>query len=212
MRRAIALLVLLASAAAEAAEVSATVTEGKLGARIDAIDFPATLPQELTSGLTNRLYARVSLLDAGSVVGQRAVEIAIRYDLWDQKFSVVSMIDGAIIDSRSLISAAEIDGLLAALPLPRLFDASALPATRELVLRIELLLNPIGREKMRMIRKWVAQNSTPEVRGEQGISMSNSIFNRIFEQYAGSEDIAAVWRIDVVSAPFRLDSLVHERR
>ena len=94
MRRAIALLVLLANAGAEAAEVSATLDDGKLGARVDALSYPATLPKELTSGLTNRLYARVSLADARATVGQKVVEIAIRYDLWDQKFSVVSTMDG----------------------------------------------------------------------------------------------------------------------
>jgi hypothetical protein len=212
MRRCIGLLFLAASASAPAAEVFATSTDGKLGARVDAISFPMTLPKELVSGLTNRLYARVSLLDAGKIVGRRAVEIAIRYDLWEQKFSVVSTLDGAAVESRSFASRADIDAMLGALPLPRLFDTATLPATRELVMRVELLLNPIGREKMRMLRKWVAQNSTPEVGGDQGISMSNTLFNRIFEQYTDGSDIAAVWRVAAESKPFRLDNLANERR
>ena len=68
MRRAITLLLLLASNSASAAEVSVTLIEGKLGARVNAISFPATLPKELNSGLTNRLYARVSLMDAKETV------------------------------------------------------------------------------------------------------------------------------------------------
>jgi hypothetical protein len=212
VRRAIALLVLLANAGADAAEVSVTLNEGKLGARIDAISYPATLPKELTSGLTNRFYARVSLLDAADIVDQRALEIAIRYDLWDQKFSIVSTMDGATVESRTLTSVADVNALLGALPLPKLFDAAKLPTTRELMLRVEVLLNPIGREKMRMLRKWVAQNSTPEVGGDQGISMSNSLFNRIFEQYTDGSDIAAVWRVAAESKPFRLDNLANERR
>jgi hypothetical protein len=210
--RGIALLFLLASAGTPAAEVAAVLTDGKLGARLDAISYPATLPKELTSGLTNRLYARVSLLDARAIVGQRAVEIAIRYDLWDQTFSVVSTLEGAVSESRRLRNPAEVNTLLGSLPLPKLFDAATLPGARDLVLRVELLLNPIDREKMRMIRKWVAQNSTPEVGGDQGTSMSNSIFNRIFEQYADGSAVAAVWRVAVESKPFRLDSLPHERR
>ena len=83
---------------------------------------------------------------------------------------------------------------------------AALPVT-DLTLRVEVLLNPIDREKMQMIRKWVAQNSTPEVAGRQGISVSNAIFNRIFEQYADGSDVAAVWRTAVQSARFRVDSL-----
>ena len=212
MRRAVALLLLLANTGANAAEVFATVADGKLGSRIDAISFPESLPKELTSGLTNRFYARVTLLDAQGTLDQRAVEIAIRYDLWDQVFTVVSTMNGAIVESRSVATLAEITALLGALRLPKLFDAATLPAARELTLRVEVLLNPIDREKMRMIRKWVAQNSTPEVGAEQGFSTTNAIFNRIFEQYSQGSDVAAVWRIDARSKPFRLDSLMHERR
>ena len=211
MRRAIALLVLLANAGVEAAEVSATLADGKLGARVDALSFPATLPKELTSGLSNRLYAQVSLADARATIGQKVIEIAIRYDLWDEKFSVVSTMDGKITESRTLASLPEVNALLAALPLPRLFEVGTLPAGVELTLRVEVLLNPIDREKMHMIRKWVAQNSTPEVGGRQGISMSNAIFNRIFDQYADGSNVAAAWRVAVASAPFRIDSLQHER-
>jgi hypothetical protein len=212
VKRVITLLALLAGAGVEAAEVSATLADGKLGARVEAITFPVTLPKELASGLTNRLYARVSVVDAKVVIDQRAVEIAIRYDLWDERFAVVSSMNGTTVESRTLASVAEVITLLGALPLPRLFDASALPNTRELVLRVEVLLNPIDREKMRMIRKWVAQNSTPEIGGDQGASMSNNLFNRIFEQYADGSDVAAVWRVAVESRPFRLDNLANEKR
>ena len=111
MRRVITLLLLLASNSASAAEVSATLIEGKLGARVNAISYPATLPKELNSGLTNRLYARVSLMDASETLGQRTIEIAIRYDLWDQVFSVVSTMDGAVVDSRTLPGIAEVNGI-----------------------------------------------------------------------------------------------------
>jgi hypothetical protein len=211
VRRLAALLLLLASIGADAAEVIVTLQNGKLGARVDAIAFPGTLPKELGSGLTNRIYARVSVMDAQQILDRRAVEVAIRFDLWDEKFAVVSAMNGAT-EARLLENAKQVDSLLAALPLPGLFDAAALPATRELVLRVEVLLNPIDREKMRMIRKWVTQNSTPEIGGDEGISVSNGIFNRIFEQYAEDSDVAAVWRTAVDSKPFRLDGLVNETR
>jgi hypothetical protein len=211
VKRAIALLCLLANSGVEAAEVSATLEDGRLGVRVDALAFPATLPKELTSGLTNRFYALVSLADARAVLGKKVVEYSIRYDLWDQTFSVVSTTDGSIAESRTLAGLAEVNALLAALPLSRLFEISTLPAT-DLTLRVEVLLNPIDREKMRMIRKWVAQNSTPEAAGGPGITVSNAIFNRIFEQFGDGSDVAAVWRTTVESRPFRLDSLKNERR
>ncbi len=211
MRRAIALLVLLAGATAQGADVTVTYGDGKLGARIEALPFPDTLPKELTSGLTNRIYSRVSLRAARDVIAHRVVEVAIRYDLWDEKFSVVSTMDGAVFDSRVLANLAEVSALLTALPLPRLFDAATLPAAQELVLSAEVLLNPLDREKVRMIRKWVTQNST-ELGAEQGVSVSNTLFNRIFEQYADGSTVAATWRVQLSSRPFKLGDLRHEGR
>lgn len=212
MRRGVALLLLMVGAFARAAEVSPTLVDGNLGARVIAAAFPQSLSKDLTSGLTNRLFARVTLLDENTILGQRALEIAIRYDLWDQNYLVVSSLDGVVIDTRVLGNMTELNAMLAALPLPKLFAAAPLATTRPLTIRVELLLNPIDREKLSTIRRWVAQNSTPEVRGDQGASMSNAIFNRIFEQYAKGDDLAAVWRVEMTSAPFRLDRMIDERR
>jgi hypothetical protein len=213
VRRALSLLLLLAVSTVEAAEVSPTLADGKLGMRVSNLAFPTTLPKELGSGLTNRLYVRVSLLEAGQLVEQRVVELTIRYDLWDERF-IVNTTNGATIETRTVADAAGMNALLAALPLPTLFDEAAVPRARAraLVLRAEILLNPIGREKLRMIRKWVAQNSTPDVGADQAVSVTNGIFNRIFEQYADGTDIAAVWREVAESKPFRIDDLANEKR
>jgi hypothetical protein len=96
---------------------------------------------------------------------------------------------------------------LAALPLTGLFDVGGLADKRDYLLRVELLLNPIDREKMRTIRKWVSQNTSPSVAGDQ-MSASNAVFNRIFEQYADS-DLAAAWRV-TLEASFRVESVKHE--
>jgi hypothetical protein len=55
----------------------------------------------------------------------------------------------------------------------------------------------------------VAENSTP-VNADQGISTSNTVFNRIFEQYADGSDLAAVWRVDLTSPPLRPAAPAHE--
>jgi hypothetical protein len=99
--------------------------------------------------------------------------------------------------------------LLAAPEIPRLFTSA--PPNRELVLRAELLLNPIGREMLRMLRKWVADNSTPEAGGDAASSTSNALFNRIFEQYAGGEQMAARWHLALDSRPFRVNARADER-
>ena len=211
MKRALGLLLAMMAVGATAAEISVTLVDAKIAARVNALKFPPMLDKELTSGLTNRLYTRVTLSDARNVLSQKIVEMTIRYDLWDQNFTVATAMDGATMDSRNLGSLEEVTRLLAAMPLPAMFDIAALPASTALTLRAEVLLNPIDREKMRMIRKWVAQNSTPQVGGNQGVSISNSIFNRIFEQYADGSDVAAAWRATAVSAEFSVDALKHER-
>ena len=209
MRHVIALLVVF-SAAATAADLSPTQSNGELGLRIDALAYPSTLPRELESGLTNRLFIRARLLDAQAVLQERAVEIAIRYDLWDQNFIVARTVDGVSAETRRLVPA-EMKTWLSSLPIPGLFTTRGLSAGRDLTLSAEVLLNPIDREKLSMIRKWVAENSTP-VNADQGISMSNTVFNRIFEQYANGSELAAVWHVTLVSAAFRPAAPANEKR
>lgn len=207
MRRALTLLLLVCTLGANAADVVVTRRDGKLGVKVIAVAYPANLSKDLVSGLTNRLYARISLLDSGRVLEQRALEIALRYDLWDEKFSLVSTMNETVVESRTLANIAEAESMLAALSLPGLFDISRLTDRRDYLLRVELLLNPIDREKMRAIRKWVSQNTSPTVAGDQ-MSASNAVFNRIFEQYADS-DLAAAWRVALEEA-FRVESVTHE--
>jgi hypothetical protein len=200
VRRAFGLLLWTLSATAAAAGLAPVQSGGELGVRIDALQYPPALPRELESGLTNRLYVRVRLLDAETVVQERTIEIAIRYDLWEQNFTVIRTVENAPAETQKL-SGTEMKSYLASLHIPRLFAARTL-GPREVTLSAELLLNPIGREKLRMIRKWVAENSTP-VNADQGIATSNTVFNRIFEQYADGSDLAAVWRVELKSQPFR---------
>jgi hypothetical protein len=200
------------SAVAAGASVAPTIANGEVGVRIDALPFPATLSRELASGLTNRLYVRVSVLDDQTVVQMRTVEITIRYDLWEETFTVTRTMEHAPPETQQVANIAEVNSILASLRMPRLFAVHSLPANRDLKLRCEMLLNPISREKMRMIRKWVAENSTPDIGADPGISSSNTIFNRIFEQYADGSDVAAEWRVDLMSPPFRPATLGHEAR
>jgi len=211
VKRAFALFICLWSAAGAAATVSATQTNGAVGVRVEALAFPESLPRELVSGLTNRLYLRVTALDGATSLQVSTVEFAIRYDLWEETFTVTRTVNAEPAETLKFAGAAEINVFLQSLHVPRIFAARVLPPERPLTLRAELLLNPIGQEKLRMIRKWVAENSAP-VNADQGISTSNTVFNRIFEQYADGSDLAAVWRVDLVSPPFRLAPQAHEAR
>jgi len=93
------------------------------------------------------------------------------------------------------------------LRLPRLFKIQVPGSANTLTLKVQVLLNPIQRERLERIRQWVKDNSSyvPLEGTERGTSPetgTNALFNRIFEQYVAGEDLAAQWRQEVVSNSF----------
>jgi hypothetical protein len=106
----------------------------------------------------------------------------------------------------------QVQTFLRRLRLPRLFATNALERQRPFTLTADILLNPVDRERMEMIRKWVAQNNIGpgNLDARNGGDVAVAIFNKIFEQYAKGAEVAAVWSETSVSQPFRLEELVHE--
>ena len=211
--RILAGLLVLFAAASSGAELTPMIDNGRVGVVIQDLAFPDKLDRDLTSGLTNRILIRVTLTDeARAPAIQRAVEIAVRYDLWEEHFVTTTSLDGAPGQPRTIASLTDLRAMLRNIRLPALFQPGD-PA-RFLVLTADVLLNPIDRERMEMIRKWVAENSigVGDVEGRTSASMSVALFNRIFEQYAKGADVASVWRETLASRPFRLDELTDERR
>ena len=87
--------------------------------------YPASLSKDLKSGLTNRILIRVSLVEGPTVHRRRAVEIAVRYDLWEEHFITTTTLDGAAAEARTIASMEEIMALLHRLAIPHLFEARA---------------------------------------------------------------------------------------
>jgi hypothetical protein len=220
MRRAAALILLslFAAKAAAPAELTPIARSHKLGAAIRDIVLPATFPKDLVSGLTNTLLVHVTLFSDSQMLDQRTVVVAMKYDLWDETFALTVTIDGKVISSTTHATRQQIDALLADLELPDLFPASDVPKDRNAVLHVEMLLNPIERERIEAIKKWVAENSTYTPADTTGFSdkrvgsaRSNEIFNKIFEQYAGGAKLVAAWKESLSSKPFKLGGLSDER-
>jgi hypothetical protein len=108
----------------------------------------------------------------------------------------------------------DIDAFLAKLELPDLFSTQALPTDGTATLRVDMLLNPIERERLESIKKWVLQNNTSIPTDTSGFSdkrvsnsRSNEVFNKIFEQYARGADVAATWKLSLSSKPFRVSEV-----
>ena len=212
------LLILLASTHVVAAELTPYTTDQHLGVVIKAIGLPETFPKDLVSGLTNKLLIRVSLVSQSKLVDQTTVEISMKYDLWDETFAVTSTVKGVVVDTRTCKTSIEVQALLNELRLPGLFARADVRGADRVVMRAEILLNPIERERLATIRRWVAENSTytpSDTDGfgsEKGLgsSRSNAIFNRIFEQYSHGMDLVAVWKETVSSEPFKIEDIGSE--
>jgi hypothetical protein len=215
---ALALLVALAGNTAAAAELTPVLRDHQLGVAIHAIALPPTLPKDLVSGLTNTLLIHVGLFSGSEPVDQKTAEIAIQYDLWDETFQLTLTVNGTVVTIRPHSTRLEIDAFLADIRLPDLFSESEVPRDRNATLRVEMLLNPIERERIEAVKKWVADNSTYTPADTPGFSdkrvgsaRSNAIFNRIFEQYTRGADVAAIWKESLSSKPFKIQEVSDER-
>jgi hypothetical protein len=213
------LLLALASGTAAATELTPFLSDQRLGVVIKAIELPATFPKDLVSGLTNKLLIRVALVSGSDVVEQKTAEVAVKYDLWDETFGVTLTVNEARVVSLTCTTVQEVEAYFTHMKLPGLFAQGAVPAGASVTLRVEMLLNPIERERIETIRKWVAENSTytpSDITGyggdkRVGSSRSNAIFNRIFDEYAQGSDLAATWKEAVSSRPFNLSELGNDR-
>jgi hypothetical protein len=197
---------LLIGTTLHAGELTHFIDDRQIGARVRALTFPESIRKDLRSGLTNRLLIRMRLQEGTQVHGTTVIEIALKYDLWDERFQVDLWINANAMSAPALQSVDEAMAWLTDLRLAKLFAVPSAP-TAPLTLHAEALLNPIERERMEHIRKWVQENSSyvplegARVQAPAPASGSNAVFNRIFEHYAG-QDEAADWREEVVSAPF----------
>ena len=206
----LALLGLLWSGSAFGGNVLPILEEPALGAEIRDLEPPASLHKDLMSGLTNRVLIRITLISESQSQGQRLVELTVRYDLWDEVFRLRALIDGATLSTATVKSTEEAMDFLRNVRLPGLFAGSVAPRARALILKAEVLLNPIERERLESIRKWVRENTAPASPASGALSPGgtttsdpHAIFNRIFEQYATGAEFAAVWKEDLTSQPFQ---------
>lgn len=214
----LACLLVLTGAEALGADVSPFLQEQWLGATVANAAFPASLRKDLTSGLTNRVLVRIAMSGDGAALKQQSVEVTIRYDLWEETFATTIIVGGATAQASTHPTLDAVIAFLARLRLPRLFRSTELNQNARYVIRAELLLNPIDRERMDQISKWVRENSDDTPLGPDGVgarvttSMSSEIFNRIFEQYAKGSDTAAAWHESAASSAFTLADLSDGKR
>jgi hypothetical protein len=207
------LVTLLASGDALGAQLTPLLQRGELGVDLKGASLPPTIRKDLVSGLTNRIVIRVTLVRAGVPIAQRLVGFAIKYDLWEEKFGVKVEVDDMPVSASTGQDLDEVIGMLTDLNLPHLFTVDAATAGKSVALTAEILFDPIEKERMEEIRKWVAENNRSGPPDASSLSAglpaprstSARLFNRIFEQYAAGSPVAASWKQTVTSKPFKLE-------
>jgi hypothetical protein len=212
-------LSLLGMCTAMAAEIVPFEDGAHLGVHVKNLRFPSALRKDLRSGLTNRLLVHVELRSGVRLIEERTVEVAVKYDLWEENFRLTVTNGVSASESNLLAREEQVLAYLGDIRLPALFELAPLHAGREHSLKGEVLLNPIENERMEMIRKWVAENSTQTPRGTDqggrapaapvGAATSGDLFNRIFDQYTASASGVA-WRDKLQSKSFRPEAVAHE--
>jgi hypothetical protein len=173
------------------------------------------LSKDLSSGLTNRVVVRIVLTSHTQPLAQRAIDISIKYDLWDEVFQLKMRSNETQVGTNSFSTSQQVIVFLERLKLTNLFPIQSLTDNQELVVNVEVLINPIDRERMDKVRKWVADNSTYIPPNQAGTAVGdsvvssrpNALFNKIFEQYSAGAVMAAAWKESVASKPFRLSDL-----
>jgi hypothetical protein len=216
-----ALSILLFASPALGAELTVAREGGSITAVLRGLAFPPTLPKDLESGLTTHLLVRLTLLENGRTEEQRDIDVAVRYDLWDENFPLRETADGSVLRSQVFTTLDQVTRFLENIRLPQALPAARLLPGSTYTLSAQVLLNPIERQRMERLKQWVAENSaseraaTPVSSAPLGngpsappaVAPPESLFDRIFQQYASGLESSSVWRQTLVSAPFRLEDL-----
>jgi hypothetical protein len=191
----------------------------RLGILLDDLQLPKAFRNDLRSGLTTRILLQVELRDANTPLAHRIVDISLKYDLWDETFSMQLKIDSVAVESRSFSRLDDVIAALSSLRVPDLFRTTGIARTTDLVLAARALFDPLEKARMEEIRKWVIENSQRPIQdaSNSGSAVmpppngrSPTLFDRIFEQYSKGASVAAAFSDSAVSMPFRLDGLRDE--
>ena len=156
LRVSLLLILLLAPCGAKSADLTPFAQEHRVGVIIEKLRLPPGLRKDLVSGLTNRILIRLDFLQEGRPPSRKVAEMTIRYDLWEETFSMDTRIDNEIVSAQKCRRVDEVISLLNHIRLPAVFLPDPRVQDSHLMLMVEVLFNPMDKERMDEIRKWVA--------------------------------------------------------
>ena len=138
------------------------------------------------------------------------VQINIKYDLWDEKYQKILFINDHQVDINKKMTKDEILKALRLLRLNNIFLKIPNQEDGFFYIEIEVMLNPINKEKMEEVRKWVAETSTTvpsDLMGAIARPLTSRLFADLFEQVVKGQANATTWRIQEKSTNFQWKDL-----
>jgi len=207
----------LAPCGVSSAELRPFLQEHRVGVIVEKLRLPPGLRKDLVSGLTNRILIRLDFLQEGRPPSRRVAEVRIRYDLWEETFSIGTRVDNESVSTQTCRQVDEVILMLSHMRLPAVFLPDPGAPGSALIVTVEVLFNPVDKERMDEIRDWVTENSHPVLPDPTNVrpglsspppaSASRALFNKIFAQYAAGASLAAAWKDSGTSKRFNLDEL-----
>lgn len=207
----------LLTSVAQALEIIPLKGPSGYGVKIKDITYPDKIEKELSSGLTTKVLYHLQLKAGPEVIINFISEYAVKYDLWDESFAFEISPPSDEKVKRIFRSNNEV---LVQLQSPVFDGAFGSDVQQDKLMRIQvdILLNPIQKEKMEKIRKWVAQNSVTDLLDPTGGrslkstgARGDTIFNTIFEQFSRGSSVAGVWKTSGQSKEFRFKEVNNEK-
>lgn len=212
----IPLIIVIYNVTLQAAQVKPFFQKNSLGVTLQDLQYPTHFEKNLRSGLTHRF--QFNIRTDLPFLSETVRTINIKYDLWSEKYQIAieehpskQFVENVNLEKLNLI--------LKRIQFKNLLPAKQLSDTVTFSMNIQIRLNPIEKERIKAIQKWIVENSTT-----QPLSFSSdtsipklmlpakkkTLFSWIFNQNTEKMSEASEWQITTPSISIHRESIPHE--
>lgn len=233
------LLSLIFSSQLSATEIRVMLLNNKISVGFDNISYPVKLfSQELKNGLPNVLDILVKIENQDRVLQQEIQSYVITYDLWDENYTLLRI---SAEEQKKLVLKNEkaLMLYLSKMSTPDILDIDGYMRRESLTLSFQMFFNPIKEQRIEKIKSWIKtsyvnSNQVNVAKGVNNISINNldvgqrvgtssvaiisngprfqKLFDKILEEYAKEDSVAAEWKSKPVTEIFTIESLLRENK
>ena len=178
-------------------EITLEESEGAKAIRLFDINYPTEFAEDLNSGLKTVILIQANVYVTDNAEKPVSVEssINVQFDLWDEVF----IFEQSNNSNKTVIKITEKDILLEMLRVIEvsLPEAEIYTEARIFRLTVVIYINPISRERIELIRNFIAENTVPGELVRESSSdkteVKASLFNMIFNEYIKENETSSIW-------------------